>query len=136
MNKELCFKIDSRELMVEQNLVEYNDIPIYFICKDAEQNYYTVLCVDINEEQYVIVETKLEKIFKLLTQKITMRDLILSEEKFWKIKVGNTIEEDICTLENMGSICLEDLPNEKSYFKIVTKAHHDFLNNVKSLLYP
>lgn len=135
MKKELCFKIDSRELMVEQNLVVYNDIPIYFICKDTEQNYYTVLCVDIDEELYIIVETKLQKILKLLTQKITMRDLILSEEKFWKVKAGNSIEEDICMQEDMCSICLEDLPYEKSYFKIACKAHQDFLENIKKLLF-
>lgn len=135
MNKELCFKIDSKELMLEQSLVEYNDIPIYFICKDTEQNYYTVLCVDIDEEQYIIVETRLEKIFKLLMQKITMRDLILSEDKFWKVKAGNTIEEDNCIQEDMSSICLKDLPYEKSYFKIAAKVHYDFLENIKSLLF-
>lgn len=135
MQKEICFKIDSKSLVLESVLVDYNDIPVYFVCTDAEHNYYTVLCVDIDDEQYVIVETAVEKILKLLMQKITMRDLILSEEKFWEVKAGNTLEEDICMQQDMGLICLEDLPYENSYFKIATKTHQNFLENIRSLLF-
>ena len=37
MDKELCFKINSKELMLVEVLVDYDDIPVYFICKDETE---------------------------------------------------------------------------------------------------
>lgn len=135
MNKEICFKINFNELFLEQVLVEYNKTPIYFVCKDDNEVYYIVLCVDIDEEKYIIIETKIENLVNLLKQKITMREIILIEKNYWEIVAGDTIEEDICIQRNMEAICVEDLPYENSYFKVVTKAHHDFLEQIRSLAF-
>lgn len=132
MSKEICFKINSNELFLEQVLVEYNKTPIYFVCQDQHKVYYIVLCVDIDEEKYIVVEIKIENIVNLLKQKITMSEIILNEKSYWEVVAGDTLEDDVCVQKNMGEVCLEDLPYENSYFKIVTKAHHNFLEQIMS----
>lgn len=135
MNKELCFIIDKQELMLEQILVDYNKVPVYFICKDNQNQYYVVLCTDIDNEKYIITKTDINKLIKLLKQKITMRDLILSEKDFWEVTAGENIEKDICKNKNINLINLEDLPYENSYFKVVTTVHKNFLSGLEDILF-
>lgn len=42
MNKELCFKLDNDKLYLDQALVNYNDIPIFFICKGKKILFSTL----------------------------------------------------------------------------------------------
>lgn len=133
MNKEICFIIDSKELILEQVLVDYNDIPVYFVCKDIQNQYYIILCTDIDNEKYIITKTQISKLIQLLTQEITMRDLIICESDFWDISAGDNIEDDIYEKKSMELINLEDLPYDNSYFKVVTKAHKNFLSKLKDL---
>ena len=34
MDRELCFYIEGNALYLEQVLVDYNSIPIFFVCRD------------------------------------------------------------------------------------------------------
>lgn len=135
MNKEVCFTIDSNKLFLEKNLVDYNGVPVFFICKDSIGRYYIVLCIDIEEEKYLIAATTVHKLVELLRQKMTMRDLILKGENFWEVTAGDTLEEDCCVQKDVESINMEDLPYENSYFKVITKEHEYFLNELENLLY-
>ena len=54
MDKQLCFKLDDNKLYLDQTLVNYNGIPIFFICKGKEE-YYLVLCTDYENYNYIIV---------------------------------------------------------------------------------
>ena len=38
MNKKLCFNIENQYLYLEQVLVDYMDIPIFFLCKDKKHS--------------------------------------------------------------------------------------------------
>lgn len=134
MNKEICFKIDSVELFLEQVLVEYNQIPVYFICLDERQTYYIVLCVDIDEEKYIIVKSEIERLIKLLSGKITMRDIMLLEKKYWEIIAGEDVDNDNCMQIDMEKINKEDLPYENSYFKLSTKAHKKYFTKLENIV--
>ena len=39
MKKELCFIIDGQELYLEKVLVDYMEVPIFFLCKAGEKYY-------------------------------------------------------------------------------------------------
>ena len=54
VNSKLCFRIENIELYLEQVLVDYMDIPIFFLCKGVGE-YYLVLCTNINELNYIIL---------------------------------------------------------------------------------
>ena len=48
MEATLCFNIEGIELYLEQVLVDYNDIPIFFLCT-GEREQYLALCYDLDE---------------------------------------------------------------------------------------
>ena len=120
MSEIKCFKIDDRELSLEHNLVDHNGTPMFFVCVDQEELYYVVLCTDVDDEKYIIVESSVVEIVKLLHQEITMRDMIVSQREYWDIEVGDDISDDVCILKNITNIPLKDLPSEDSIFKVVT----------------
>lgn len=125
-----CFTINGNELYLVLNLVDFNGIPLYFICKDNTGQYYIYLCYDIDYEKYIIVKTDIDRIYKLLTQNITMRDIITMESEFLDVSILG--EEDICSLKDMKNINLDILPDKNSYFNI-TNEHflEEFLNEIK-----
>lgn len=125
-----CFTINDNELYLVLNLVDFNGIPLYFICKDNTGQYYICLCYDIDYEKYIIVKTDIDRIYKLLTQNITMRDIITMESEFLDVSILG--EEDICSLKDMKDINFDILPDKNSYFNI-TNEHflEEFLNEIK-----
>lgn len=125
-----CFTINGNELYLVLNLVDFNGIPLYFICKDNTGQYYICLCYDIDYEKYIIVKTDIDRIYKLLTQNITMRDIITMESEFLDVSILG--EEDICSLKDMKDINFDILSDKNSYFNI-TNEHflEEFLNEIK-----
>ena len=47
MNKELCFILDNKNIYLDHILVDYEYVPIFFLCKDDECQYYLALFTDI-----------------------------------------------------------------------------------------
>ena len=82
MNKLLCFKLNNDELYYDQILVDYNNIPIFFICK-GKKGYYLVLCTDCDNYNYIVVTITTDDIYNLLNQKITMKAVILKQPTYW-----------------------------------------------------
>lgn len=134
MEKELCFKIAERELFLEQSLVEYNDVPIYYICRD-EELFYTVLCTDVDDLKYVIVNSKIKDIALMLHGVITMRELMLKADSFWEVITGDEIESDVIALKNIKEIDLCDLPDESSYFGIYTEQIKAYVDRFDKAFY-
>lgn len=134
MEKELCFKINSQELFLDQVLVEYNNIPVYYICKNDNEAYYIVLCTDIDEEKYVIVNIQIEDIINLLKQRLTMRDIILEKKTYWDIVAKENIDEDVCKQYDINNIDIEDMPSKESYFLITSQQHKKYLNELESII--
>lgn len=120
MNKELCFNIENKDLFLEQVLVDYMDIPVFFLCK-GENQYYVALCTDIDELNYIVVKSSLFDVYNLLHGKIPMRDIILKQKEYWDVVSGNEISLDIITKKNINSLEKALLPEETACFKILTK---------------
>ena len=118
MNKELCFIIENQNLYLEQILVDYMDIPIFFLCK-GETMYYLVLCTDIDELCYIVTPLSLLDTHNLLHGKIPMRNAILKQKMYWMINSGEEINMDIVISMNMDTIDESCLPEENAYFNIL-----------------
>ena len=58
MNTELCFYIEKKDIYLEQILVDYMNVPIFFLCKDDKQ-YYLALCSNMDELNYIVVQISL-----------------------------------------------------------------------------
>lgn len=119
MNSNLCFRIEGIELYLEQVLVDYMDIPIFFLCK-GESNYYLVLCTDIDELNYIIVKLSMNDVYKLLHGEGSIRNIILKQDEYWNVISGEEISLDEIERLSISELDVGLLPKENVYFEIVS----------------
>lgn len=120
MNQELCFIIENTNLYLEQVLVEYRDIPIFFLCSGDNQ-YYIALCTDMDELNYIVAKLSLLDVYNLLHGNIPMRDAILKQMEYWDIKSNDEIELDVVTKKKIKTLETSLLPEENACFEILTE---------------
>ena len=119
MNSNLCFRIEGIELYLEQVLVDYMDIPIFFLCK-GESNYYLVLCTDIDELNYIIVRLFMNDLYELLHGEGSIRNTILKQNEYWNVISGKEIPLDKIEKLSTPKLDVSLLPKENTYFEIVS----------------
>lgn len=120
MNKTLCFKIENNDLYLEQTLVDYMDIPIFFLCRSEEQ-YYISLCTDTDELNYIVAKLSLADVYNLLHGKIPMRDVILKQKEYWNVISGDEICLDTVTKMDITNLNHDLLPETGACFTAWTK---------------
>ena len=116
---------------MEQILVDYLDIPIFFLCSGDKQ-YYIALCTDIEDLKYIVVKLASVDVYNLLHGEIPMRDIILKQSEYWDIVSGEDIGSDIVIKKKMDEIENTLLPEEKAYFKILTKEMQAYVERFDS----
>ena len=109
MKGELCFCIQGKNLYLEQVLVDYMGVPIFFLCRD-EQEYYVALCTDLEEYNYVVIRAASQEIYDLLHGKIPMRDIILNQKEYWEVFSGEEVSLDTVIEHKTGHLDLSVLP--------------------------
>lgn len=119
MNGNLCFRIEGIELYLEQVLVDYMDIPIFFLCK-GESNHYLVLCTDIDELNYIIVRLSMNDLYELLHGEGSIRNIILKQDEYWNVISGEEIPLDEIERLSISELDVGLLPKENVYFEIVS----------------
>lgn len=134
MEDTVFFVIDGKELIVEQVLVEYNEAPIYFVCKD-EKNYYIASCIDLEKERYFVATVELSSLAKMLHGQISMRNFLLHSKEYWDVIVGKDISQDLVVRKTIAEVCLDDLPYENAFFTVATKEIERFVEKVDAKLY-
>lgn len=134
MKGAVFFVIEGKELIVEQVLVNYNEAPIFFVCKD-EKNYYIASCIDLEKEKYSVAIVELSGLAKMLHGQVSMRKLLLQPEEYWDVVVGEDISRDIVVKKKIAEICLDDLPYENAYFTVATKEIERFVEKIDAKLY-
>lgn len=119
MNSDLCFRIEGIELYLEQVLVDYMDTPIFFLCK-GEGDYYLVLCIDIDELNYIIVKLSMNDVYELLHGGESIRNVILKQNEYWNVISGQEISLDEIERLSISELDVGLLPKENVYFEIVS----------------
>ena len=117
MDKQLCFVVDEQSLFLEKMLVFFNDIPIFFVCKNEKEQPFLVLCTDLEQLEYLVAEMELHTLREMLNQQCTMREAILNGVNFWKVVSGDTIENDLCEKIDKSKIEVDSLPKEGAVYK-------------------
>lgn len=128
MGKELCFCIEGKELYLEQILVDYENIPIFFLCKNNSQ-YYVALCTDIEIPHYIVVMTESLKVYHLLHGKCPMRDIFLKSGEYWDVVSGDDISMDTIAKRPIMELDVSVLPEEGACFEILTEEMQFFVQN-------
>ena len=126
MDNKLCFRIENIELYLEQVLVDYIGIPIFFLCKD-EGEYYLVLCTDIDELNYIIVKLSMNDVYELLHGKESIRNTILKQKEYWNVISGEEISLDKVEKLSVSELDVDLLPKENIYFEIVSAKLEDYV---------
>lgn len=126
MNGKLCFRIEGIELYLEQVLVDYMDIPIFFLCK-GESNHYLVLCTDIDELNYIIVRLSMNDLYELLHGEGSIRDIVLKQNEYWNVISGEEIPLDKVEKLSISKLGSSLLPKENVYFEIVSTKLEDYV---------
>lgn len=119
MNRELCFCIDEKNLYLEQTLVEYEKLPILFLCRSGKQ-YFLVLCVDIEKFTYIIIFVEDVDASKLLHGKITIRDVFLLQKEYWEVITGEEVILDKVEKHNITELEHSVLPEKNVCFEALT----------------
>ncbi len=119
MNKELCFIIEGKELYLEKVLVSFQEVPIFFLCKD-NKDYYIALCADVDKLNYVVTELSIKDVFDLLHGIIPMRNAITQKETYWYIESQEDIKSDTVEKRQMYTLDITILPQVNAYFEILT----------------
>lgn len=119
MNKELCFIIEGKELYLEKVLVSFQEVPIFFLCKN-NKDYYIALCVDVDKLNYVVTRLSIKDVFDLLHGIIPMRNAITQQEAYWYIESREDIKSDTVEKRQMYTLDITILPQVNAYFEILT----------------
>lgn len=119
VNSNLCFRIEGIELYLEQVLVDYMGIPIFFLCK-GESNHYLVLCTDIDELNYIIVKLSMSDVYKLLHGGELIHNTILKQKEYWNVISGREISLDEVKRLSISELDVGLLSKENVYFEIVS----------------
>ena len=119
MNKELCFIIEGKELYLEKVLVSFQEVPIFFLCKN-NKDYYIALCVDVDKLNYVVTRLSIKDVFDLLHGIIPMRNAITQQEAYWYIESQEDIKSDTVERRQMYTLDITILPQVNAYFEILT----------------
>lgn len=132
MNKQLCFIIEEQNLYLDKVLVLFNDIPLFFICHNENNQRFLALCTELEKLEYLVIAISLTNLRNMLAQKSSMRETILKGEKFWEIVSGDTIEDDVCTALVKEEIDCSILPDEGALYKTVYQADEDYVEKIES----
>ena len=134
VDSELCFRIENIELYLEQVLVDYMDIPIFFLCK-GEGDYYLVLCTDIDELNYIVVKLSMSDVYKLLHSEESILNIILKQEEYWNVISGEEISLDKVEKLSIPELDVSLLPKEDTYFEIVSTKLENYVKKFDTEYY-
>lgn len=126
MNKELCFILNDHKLYLEQTLVDYDTIPILFLCR-SDDEYYIALCTNLEEYEYIVCNISIFDVHELLNGNIYMDEVFKIPECCWKVISGEDIDSDQIVIMNTLDLKDSMLPEKKSYFEALTKDVKEYI---------
>lgn len=120
MKNELFVVINEKELLIEKSLVEYDFVPILFVCIDNNKERYLVLQTDFDEEQYLVISVNLIELDKMLRGLKTMREVFSQGNSFWSVKLDRSLEYTVSSL-SPNEVSPDVLPIDGEFFELVTQ---------------
>lgn len=131
MNNEVCFVINSKKLYVDEYLVEFN-IPIFFICKDDDNNRYAVICENTSELEYLICRVPLNSLYKMLKNELSLYDFIYQSIEKWILKSGDTLESDL--VETVQELQFDYYPKKNEYLDLNSDKICNYIKRIENEL--
>ena len=134
MDNTVCFSIMGKNLILDHVLVEYNGIPIFFVCKNGEE-YYVCLCIDTGIFDYYVVKIPFSRLYAMLFGKISMRDVFMLSKTFWLIHSGEEVDADVVIKLKTTDINTMVLPDEGALFEILDSDVQAYADGIRQRFY-
>lgn len=134
MDSVLSFIIEDKNLYLEQVLVEYDGIPIYFLCKD-ENSYYLALCIDTNHFAYYVSKMTILQVYDILYGHVDMKEPFVSNGNIWEIISDNDIKYDKVTKISARNVNKDVLPYTNAKYKILDENVKKYAEQLSRLLF-
>lgn len=131
MNNDVCFIINSKNLYVDEYLVEFN-IPIFFICKDDNNNRYAVICENTSELEYLICQVSINSLYKMLKNELSLYDFIYKSIEKWILKSGDTLESDL--VETVQELQFDYYPKKNEYLDLNSDKICNYIKRIENEL--
>ena len=131
MNNEVFFIIDNDNLYFEKALVTL-DYPVLFICK-SNFDRYLALCIDSDENLYLVAKERNVVIKKMLEKAITMREAFLNALALYTIKTGDSIYNDIVKKVEYDSLSNDQLPLYGAFYETSDISITNYINELESI---
>lgn len=131
MNDTLCFIINDTELYLDKVLLAFNNIPVFYVCKDNNSNRYLVLCTDTDNFNYIVIHINITALYDMLTNKTDMRTPFLKAESFWKITTGDTFKNDKTELLKQEHLDISFLPIEGGMYNPISEEDYDYTEKIQ-----
>ena len=128
LEKNLCFVINKEKLYLDFVLVDYEHVPIFFVCTSIG-GYYIALCTNIEELNYIVVKLSRFDLYKILSGLIPMRDVILKQPDYFEIQTSENMIEDRIIHKSMNMINKADLPEAGAYFEALTPEQKEYVSS-------
>ena len=127
---ELCFYIDGEEIYLDKVLVDYEHIPVFFVCSSTD-SYYIALCTDIEQLSYILVKVSRADLYGMLQGQIAIRDAILKQTHYYEIESGNDVASDVVIHKSISDITKSLLPDEDAFFEPLTDELREYVEVLK-----
>lgn len=131
MDEELCFVLNGVPVYLEKVLVTFNDVPIFFICKDTQNHHYVAILVSNDLSSYYVTMPSDEKIYEMLVGKTPMRDIYVYAEWYWMVFSKDKPQNDSVWYISGNSINKAVLPQLNAVYKPVTEEDKKYIQNFK-----
>lgn len=133
MNKIKCFKINDCILYLEVVLLEFDKVPMLFICR-GNNEYYLALCTDLDELEYIVIPTKPYYLVQMLRGKIAMRDMFEIPPHYYLVHSSNNIESDVVEDKKIEDIDKGSLPIHGVRYTIFSDEVEGFTKDMEEAL--
>ena len=130
MEKELCFIIENKKLYSDKILVTFNEFPIFFVCKDEDNDYYLVLCRDMENLEYILVKSSVQDIYDMLIQKCSIKEAFLKTDFFYEVFGEIDLSSDRVNKLSSDRLDVSFLPNEDIYYEAQDACDIDYIANI------
>ncbi len=115
-----CFTLHNKNhIYLDKVLVDFNGMPIFFICINEKEQYYVCYCYDMEDLKYIVTEISVSHLCSLIRGEYSFRDAVIHNNMCFDIITFQENEEflcDIVVLKPASHLPEEILPYPNTYY--------------------
>lgn len=136
MSDNLQFYIENQKIYLEIVLIEFQ-IPLLFICRDDNDERYSVLCIDsdLKNLKYILIKSDIVDIIEVLNKNITLEEFFRKgkDNTYWEVIASDNPYNDKVKKKDLTTISSEKLPDTGIYFDVESDEISRYTSNLEQI---